>query len=107
MWDGVPEGYTFSGNPQEPIELFLKAAPHSLRLNIDMAVAETGKEVTCLVTDAFFWFGAEMAQEMGGVPWLPLWTAGPCSLSAHLYTDLIRQHISIDGEHRGFVLFSY
>ncbi|PON62437.1 UDP-glucuronosyl/UDP-glucosyltransferase [Trema orientale] len=98
VWDGVHEGYTFSGKPQEHIELFMKAAPQSLHRNMDMAVAETGKEVTCLVTDAFIWFAAEMAQEMG-VPWVPLWAPGPCPLLAHLYTDLIRHRVSIAGDH--------
>ncbi|PON62438.1 UDP-glucuronosyl/UDP-glucosyltransferase [Trema orientale] len=93
VWDGVPEGYAFSGKPQEHIELFMKAAPQSLRLSIGEAVAETGKEVTCLVTDAFFWFAAEMAREMG-VPWVSFWPAGPYPLLAHLCTDLIRNHFS-------------
>ncbi|KAI3956459.1 hypothetical protein MKX01_016872 [Papaver californicum] len=31
-----------------------------------------------------------------GVPWISFWTAGPCSLSTHYYTDLIRQTISLD-----------
>ncbi|KAL5568215.1 hypothetical protein UlMin_024790 [Ulmus minor] len=34
-----------------------------------------------------------MAEEMG-VPWLPFWTAGSCSLSAHFYTDLLRNTIN-------------
>ncbi|XP_062119753.1 anthocyanidin 3-O-glucosyltransferase 7-like isoform X2 [Humulus lupulus] len=102
VWDGVPEGHTFTRGHQEPIELFMKAAPQSLRLSIDKAVAETGKEVTCLVTDAFFWFAADMAQDMG-VPWLPFWTAGPCTLSAHLYTDLIRHQAGSGNESLGFI----
>lgn len=80
--------------PQETIhermELFTKAAPVEFRKGMEAAVAETGREVSCLVSDAFFWFAAEIAEEMG-VAWLPLWTAGPASLSAHVYTDLIRE----------------
>ncbi|EXB29172.1 Anthocyanidin 3-O-glucosyltransferase 2 [Morus notabilis] len=95
IWDGVPEGHVFSGKPQERVELFVKAAPESLRFNIEMAVVETGREVSCLLTDAFFWFGGELAQDMRVASWVQFWTAGPCSLSAHFYTDLIRQRISI------------
>ncbi|XP_062109253.1 anthocyanidin 3-O-glucosyltransferase 7-like [Humulus lupulus] len=91
VWDGIPEGHTFTRGREEPIELFMKAAPQSLRLGMDKAVAETGKEVTCLVTDAFFWFGGDMARQMG-VPWVPFWASGSHALSAHLNTDLIRHH---------------
>ncbi|KAJ4834763.1 hypothetical protein Tsubulata_020002 [Turnera subulata] len=91
--DGVPEGYAFTGKPQERIELFMKAAPRSFREAMEAAVSDAGgKAVSCLVTDAFFWFAAEMAEEMG-VAWLPFWTAGVCSLSAHFYTDYIRDRL--------------
>ena len=52
--------------------------------------------MSCLVTDAFYWFGNDMAAEIG-VPWLPFWTAGPNSLSTHLYTDEIREKIGVSG----------
>ncbi|GAV66155.1 UDPGT domain-containing protein [Cephalotus follicularis] len=96
VWDGVPEGYVFVGKPQESIELFVKAAPETFRKGVEAAVAETGRKVSCLVTDAFFWFAAEIAGELG-VPWVPFWTAGPCSLSTHVYTDLIRKTIGVGG----------
>ena len=92
VWDGVPQGYSFTGKPQESIELFMEAAPRSLRLSIAAAEAEAGRAVTCLVTDAFLWFAAEMAEEMG-VPWVAFWIGGSNSLSAHFYTHLIRQKI--------------
>lgn len=104
VWDGIPEGYTFSGKLEEPIELFMKAAPHSLRHSIHMAVTDTGNQVTCLLTDAFFWFAAEMAQELG-VPWVSFWVSGPCPLLAHHYTDLIRHHISITRDNKGVFSF--
>ncbi|CAH8320207.1 unnamed protein product [Eruca vesicaria subsp. sativa] len=88
--DGVPEGYVFSGRPQEAIELFLVAAPESFRKAISSAENDAGKKVTCLLTDAFFWFASDMAAEMKAT-WVAFWTAGPNSLSVHLYTDLIRQ----------------
>ncbi|CAK7349875.1 unnamed protein product [Dovyalis caffra] len=90
VWDGVPEGYVFSGKPQEHIEMFMESAPESLKKVMEVAVSETGRKVSCLVSDAFFWFAGEMAEEIG-VAWLPFWTAGPISLCAHVYTDLIRE----------------
>nr|ACI15395.1 UDP-glucose: flavonoid 3-O-glucosyltransferase [Vitis amurensis] len=94
--DGVPEGYVFAGRPQEDIELFMRAAPEGFRQGMVMAVAETGRPVSCLVADAFIWFAADMAAEMG-VAWLPFWTAGPNSLSTHVYTDEIREKIGVSG----------
>lgn len=94
--DGVAEGYVFAGRPQEDIELFMRAAPESFRQGMVMAVAETGRPVSCLVADAFIWFAADMAAEMG-VAWLPFWTAGPNSLSTHVYTDEIREKIGVSG----------
>lgn len=95
--DGVPEGYVFVGKHQEDIELFMKAAPDNFRRCLEASVAESGREVSCLVTDAFFWFGVHIAEEIGGVPWVPFWTAGPASLSAHVHTDLIRDTTSMGG----------
>ncbi|GLT55916.1 hypothetical protein SLA2020_289990 [Shorea laevis] len=63
---------------------------------MDKSVEETGKGFDCLVTDAFYWFGADLAEELQ-VPWLPLWIAGPRSLFLHLETDKIRQYIKSYG----------
>ncbi|KAJ4721004.1 Glycosyltransferase [Melia azedarach] len=90
--DGVPEGYVFTGRRQEDIELFMNAADGNFRKAVDAAVVETGRRLSCLVTDAFIWFGKEMAEDWN-VPWIPFYTAGPNSLSAHVYTDLIRERI--------------
>ncbi|XP_059637158.1 anthocyanidin 3-O-galactosyltransferase F3GT1-like [Cornus florida] len=90
--DGVPEGYVFSGKPQEDIELFLKVAPQNFRRGVEAAEADTGRRISCLLADGFLWFAAEMAEDMG-VSWVPLWTSGACSLSVHVYTDLIRQTV--------------
>ncbi|OMO62232.1 UDP-glucuronosyl/UDP-glucosyltransferase [Corchorus olitorius] len=65
--DGVPDGYVFAGKPQEDIELFMKAAQENLKKGVEVAVAESGRKLSCLVTDAFFWFGKEMAMEYGTV----------------------------------------
>ncbi|RVW41737.1 Anthocyanidin 3-O-glucosyltransferase 2 [Vitis vinifera] len=43
----------------------MRAAPESFRQGMVMAVAETGRPVSCLVADAFIWFAADMAAEMG------------------------------------------
>ncbi|KAI5347333.1 PREDICTED: anthocyanidin [Prunus dulcis] len=90
--DGVPDGYVFAGKPQEDIELFMKAAPNNFTTSLDACVAHTGKRLTCLITDAFLWFGANLAHDLG-VPWLPLWLSGLNSLSLHVHTDLLRHNI--------------
>lgn len=94
--DGVPHNYVFLGKHQEDIELFLKAAPENFRKGLGEAVKETGRGVSCLVADGFFWFSAEMAAELG-VAWVPFWTAGPNSLTTHVYTDLIRETVGVGG----------
>ena len=92
--DGVEAGYVLSGKPQEDINLFLAVASDEFRrglVNVD-----SGRKITCLVADAFLWFSCDLAQEIG-VPWVPLWTSGACSLSTHIYTDLIRQTLGFNG----------
>ncbi|KAG7550929.1 UDP-glucuronosyl/UDP-glucosyltransferase [Arabidopsis thaliana x Arabidopsis arenosa] len=95
--DGVPEGYVLSGNPQEAVELFLEAAPKIFRRELAVAETEVGRKVTCMLTDAFIWFAADMAAEMK-VSWVAFWTSGQNSLTAHLYTDLIRETIGVKDE---------
>lgn len=101
--DGVPEGHVFSGKGQEDIELFMNAADANFRKAVQAAVAETGRPLTCLITDAFIWFAAEMAQDWNNVPWIPCWTAGPYSLSAHLYTDIIRDKIGTQNQNQQLI----
>lgn len=96
VYDGVEEGYVFTGKPQEDINLFLAVAADEFRRGLEKAVVDSGRQITCLVADAFLWFSCDLAQEIG-VPWVPLWTSGACSLSTHIYTDLIRQTIGFDG----------
>ncbi|KAK6235924.1 UDP-glucuronosyl/UDP-glucosyltransferase - like 10 [Theobroma cacao] len=95
VWDGLPEGYSFKGNPHEPVEYFIKALPGNFRKAIDALVAETGNRIDCLITDAFYWFGGDIADELN-VPWVALWTAGPRALLVHVQTDVIRQHVGIN-----------
>ncbi|KAL2534790.1 UDP-glycosyltransferase 78D2 [Abeliophyllum distichum] len=94
--DGVPEGYVFLGRPQEDIDLFLKVAPENFRTAVERAEEEIGSRVSCVVADAFLWFSGDMAEEKG-VSWVPVWTSAACSLSVHVYTDLIRQTVEIEG----------
>ncbi|KAJ6757739.1 UDP-GLYCOSYLTRANSFERASE 78D1-RELATED [Salix koriyanagi] len=95
--DGVPEGHVLSGNPLERIELFMNSTRESLEKAMEVGVVgDEGRKVSCPVSDAFFWFACEMAEEIG-VVWLPFWTAGPNSLAAHVYTDLIRENFGAEG----------
>uniref|UniRef100_A0A5B7BAS6 Glycosyltransferase n=1 Tax=Davidia involucrata TaxID=16924 RepID=A0A5B7BAS6_DAVIN len=89
VWDGLPEGYVFSGNVIELVEFWLKATPDNVKKGIAEAVAHTGVRISCLLTDAFLWFAGGLADEMG-IPWVQFWTSGAFSLSVHMYTDVIR-----------------
>ncbi|CAA0809703.1 UDP-glycosyltransferase 78D2 [Striga hermonthica] len=88
VWDGTPKNGVFTGSHFEAVGLFLKASPGNFEKEIEKAESESGLKIGCLITDAFLWFGGDMA-EGRGVPWLAFWTAASCSLSAHVYTDEI------------------
>lgn len=94
--DGVPEGYVFSGKPLEDINLYLTsvAEGESLKGVLKAAEAETGQRIGCVMSDAFLWFAGDLAEEMG-VPWVPLMCGGANSVSAHFYTDLIRETVGM------------
>ncbi|KAL2338608.1 hypothetical protein Fmac_013054 [Flemingia macrophylla] len=85
--DGLPDNYVPS-NALEPIGMFVKAMPGNYKTAIDEAVKKSGRNITCLVSDAFFWFCADLADEFKA-KWVPLWTAGPHSILAHVETDLL------------------
>ncbi|XP_058728726.1 flavonoid 3-O-glucosyltransferase-like [Vicia villosa] len=91
--DGLPEGFVPSGSPVEGIHFFIQAMPENFKNAMDLAVTDTGKSITCLVTDAFYWFGADIAEKMHA-KWIPLWTAGAHSLLIHVFTDLIRENLA-------------
>ncbi|KAL3623876.1 hypothetical protein CASFOL_032692 [Castilleja foliolosa] len=97
--DGAPEGHVFSGNPLEMIELFVKATPDNFRRRLEEVVAETGSKATCIITDAFLWFSADIAAELG-IPWVAFWTAAPASVSLHLYTDVIREKLGQNAQNQ-------
>ncbi|KAG5533193.1 hypothetical protein RHGRI_027417 [Rhododendron griersonianum] len=94
--NGVPEGHVFSGNPEEPISLYLAAVEDgkSLKGVLKAAEAETGRRVGCVMSDVFLWFAGALAEEMG-VPWVAYVPGDACSLAAHFYTDLIRETVGI------------
>lgn len=88
--DGVPEDYVFAGKPQEDINLFLAVAEEEFRRGVKVAEEDIGLRIGCLVVSAFIWVSSQMAEDLN-IPWVSFWTAGACSLSAHFYTDLIRE----------------
>ncbi|KAK7856092.1 anthocyanidin 3-o-glucosyltransferase 2 [Quercus suber] len=91
--DGVPVGHVLSPNPIEAVEFFIKVSPQNYKRGLEVAVAETGMKFSCLISDAFLTFAVEVAEDLH-VPWIPIWLSLPCSLSAHVYTDLIRQRFA-------------
>ncbi|KAK9988917.1 hypothetical protein SO802_029156 [Lithocarpus litseifolius] len=91
--DGVPAGHVLSPNPIEVVEFFIKVSPQNYKRGLEVAVAETGMKFSCLISDAFLTFAVEIAEDLH-IPWIPIWLALPCSLSAHVYTDLIRQRFA-------------
>lgn len=94
VWDGTADGEALITH-----EEFIMAMPGNYQKAIAEAEAETGTKFGCFLTDAFLWFGGDLAAERGsGVPWVALWTAGSCSLSAHLYTDFVRSLVA-NGKH--------
>ena len=50
MEDGVPMNNVFSGNPVKRLEFFPKATPENFMKGLDVAVLETGRNISCLVT---------------------------------------------------------
>lgn len=94
--DGVAENYVFVGKPMEDINLFLAIAADELRRGVEEVTLNSDRKITCILADAFLWFSCDLAQEIG-VPWVPFWTAGACSLSIQIYTDLIRQTLGVKG----------
>ncbi|KAH7865594.1 hypothetical protein Vadar_008705 [Vaccinium darrowii] len=95
--DGVPDGYVFSGKPQEEINFYIAAVEESLKGVLKAAEAETGQRIGCVMSDAFLWFAGDLAKEMG-VPWVSFWCAGANSCAAHFYTDLIMDTVGMHGK---------
>ncbi|XP_040381772.1 anthocyanidin 3-O-glucosyltransferase-like [Oryza brachyantha] len=77
------------------MEMFVEAAEGGgLKRALEMAGDEAGgARVSCVVGDAFMSMAAE-----AGVPWVAVWTGGPCALLAHLVGDALREDIG-DGDY--------
>ncbi|KAL3724006.1 hypothetical protein ACJRO7_036084 [Eucalyptus globulus] len=88
--DGVPSSRALTGNPHEPANLFLEAAPENIRKAMGLAVAETGVGISCLISDAFLSFSGELAEELH-VPWILLWISMPYPLYVYTNIRLIQQ----------------
>jgi hypothetical protein len=74
------------------MELFVEAAEAGgLKQSLE-AAARAAATVTCVVSDAFMSMAAEAE-----VPWVAVWTGGPCALLAHLCGDALREDIGDHG----------
>ncbi|KAG5533196.1 hypothetical protein RHGRI_027420 [Rhododendron griersonianum] len=91
--DGVPKGHVFSGNPEEPVRMYLAAVEEgeSLKGVLKAAEAETGRRIGCVMSDAFMWFAGGLAEEMG-VPWVPLMTTDARKNSDFVLKDSNTNH---------------
>ncbi|MCL7023883.1 hypothetical protein MKW94_015526 [Papaver nudicaule] len=90
--DGVPKD--FAGHHKAEMGLFVKSMVENYRKAIDSMYGGGAEMIKCFISDSFFYFSSDMAEQLG-VPLISFWTAGPCSLSTHFYTDLIRQSITL------------
>nr|QTU90760.1 flavonoid 3-O-glucosyltransferase [Epimedium koreanum] len=90
--DDEPGNHVYTGS-HEDYDLFMRSIPTIYNNGIQKSVLETGKSITCFLTDLFLFHAADLAEELK-VPWIPFWTAGACSLSTHLHTDLIIKTIT-------------
>ncbi|CAN6234843.1 unnamed protein product [Urochloa humidicola] len=77
------------------MELFVESAEAGgLRRWLEAAAAPA--PVSCVVGDAFMSMAAD-----AGVPWVAVWTGGPCALLAHIRGDELRDDIGNDAASRG------
>ncbi|KAI3931153.1 hypothetical protein MKX01_029343 [Papaver californicum] len=91
--DGVPKDFT--GHHKAEMTLFVKSMVDNYRNGVHLVYGdEMMKMIKCFICDSFLYFVSDMADELG-VPLISFWTAGPCSLSTHFYTDLIRQSVTL------------
>ncbi|PKA65436.1 UDP-glycosyltransferase 78D2 [Apostasia shenzhenica] len=98
--DGMPEGGAEAAKAGlvERVESFLAAAPGNLRASKEAAEAGAGGiPVSCVVSDAFIWEAASVAEEME-VPWAPVVASFPLALLAHLHTDNLRRRFGVEGQ---------
>ncbi|CAN6241948.1 unnamed protein product [Urochloa humidicola] len=86
---GVAAANTGETPPWRRMELFLEAAEAGgLRRSLEDAARAAATAVCCVVGDAFMSMAAD-----AGVPWVAVWTGGPCALLAHLHGDALREDV--------------
>ncbi|CAH9068362.1 unnamed protein product [Cuscuta epithymum] len=97
VWDGAAEGESLQ--EREATMRFVATMPTNYEKAVAEAEEEIGTKFGCFLTDAFIWFGGDMAADgRGGAPWIALWTAASSALSIHLHTDLIRSLAATNGD---------
>ncbi|XP_043694595.1 anthocyanidin 3-O-glucosyltransferase UFGT-like [Telopea speciosissima] len=92
--DGIPKNNVFTSTIQEQMELFMAVTPWNFKKGIEVAMLERRRKITCLMSDAFYWFCGDIAVEIG-IPWIAASLAGDCSLTTHVYTNLIHSTIGV------------
>lgn len=93
--DGVPVDHHLSpNNPLEELTFFLKSSLPNFTAAIQNAVSDTNSDITCLLSDGFLAASSASVADNLKVPWIAAWVPCPASLSAHFYTNLIRQRCS-------------
>nr|AUG71562.1 UDP glucose-flavonoid 3-O-glucosyltransferase [Allium cepa] len=102
--DGTPPGHVAVHEPPHlEVGRFMSKVPTNFTDALDASVTDSGGiDVTCLISDAFLSFGGAIAKKLN-VPWVAVWTGGPCSLSAHIHTDLLRRKNLSDEDDLGFI----
>ncbi|RZC61821.1 hypothetical protein C5167_023621 [Papaver somniferum] len=90
----VDDGESFTGHPKNEVFSFIKSMVEKFKNGVDSVYGGHDKMIKCFISDTFLYFVSDMADQMG-VPWVSFWAGGPCSLSAHFHTDLIRLSIPL------------
>ncbi|EEF43565.1 UDP-glucosyltransferase, putative [Ricinus communis] len=73
------------------INCFLNEFPGNSTASMDAVQMETGKRITCFITDAFFSSAVCKTAKDMNVPWILFWVPAPHVLPAYLEVDLIQQ----------------
>ncbi|KAI3909619.1 hypothetical protein MKW98_014036 [Papaver atlanticum] len=90
----VDDGESFTGHPKDEVFSFIKSMVEKYKNRVHSVYGGGDMMIKCLISDTFLYFVGDMADQMG-VPWISFWAGGPCSLSAHFHTDLIRLSIPL------------
>ncbi|XP_065869683.1 anthocyanidin 3-O-glucosyltransferase 7-like [Euphorbia lathyris] len=69
-----------------------KAVPENFKRGIDATETQTGRKITCFLTDAMFCYHISSMAEERKVSWIALWVPAPYALPAFLNLDYI-QHL--------------